>query len=421
MPIARSALLILLVTCVAAAAADEPRFPVESIRVSGLRFASPAIVVAESQLNAGSSYTEGQIRDAVARVRRLPFVLDTDVQLEKGSVRGTYVVVLRVTENKPLFGNWRTSIDMFATTRQVIDPSTGRSETVSGRVLRDHVDRETIGGRIFPGSRTMLAVTADIGGTDPLGAGDNRYSIAFTQYDLFATRASIAALVQYREFRQDFTEVPDLGGATTTSFGDHLIWNVSAAFPLRENQALRATWHREQRTRDVNPEGTDFLVRRSVHTADLSWIYDTTDDLLLPSSGVYATISARAYRDSRFTSADPDDPRNLNAEYFWSRDLVAGLTKYWEITPHQSVIGGLDVTRGSSGVGQIAGRAGYTASLWSGHAPGSGELRFHLEAEPAYSDSGGLRASARAGLVFRNVWGVARFDLSYNGWRLGNE
>jgi hypothetical protein len=415
---ASAAAAFVVVFCAPLAAADEPRFSIESIRVTGIRYVSPDIVIAESRLAVGRSYTEVEIRDAVARVHRLPFVLDADVRLEKGSVRGTYVVVLRVTETKPLFGSWRSSVDMAAVIRIENDPATGRPRTVSSGVFRDHTDRESIGGRFFLGSRSMFALTADIGGTDPLGAGDNRYSLAFTRYDVLGTRASIAALVQYREFAQHLDALPSISGATTTSFGDHLIWNVSAALPLRGNQALRATWHREARTRFVNPENEDLIVRRSVNVADAAWIYDTTNDLLFPTAGVYATAKLTAGRDSRYEPVEPSDPQRQRADYFWRRELTAGVTRYWEVTPRQSLVGGFEILK-TANAELLTGRAGYTANLWSGRS--GSELRLYLEAQPANSSPGGFRATGRAGLAFRNVWGTARFDFTYSGWRPGNE
>src|SRR5947207_6781228 len=95
--------LFLLVSQAAAGANDAPRFFIERIDVRNLRFASTAIIRAELRLPAGHEYTEDELRRASDRINRLPFVLDSEFSLEKGSARGAYVLVIKVTETKPLF------------------------------------------------------------------------------------------------------------------------------------------------------------------------------------------------------------------------------------------------------------------------------------------------------------------------------
>src|SRR5262245_45846556 len=49
-------------------------FLIETLTVEGTRRASPGLIVAESLLRKGQSYTETALRQGVYRVRRLPFV-----------------------------------------------------------------------------------------------------------------------------------------------------------------------------------------------------------------------------------------------------------------------------------------------------------------------------------------------------------
>lgn len=77
--------------------AQEPaRFLIEKITVEGPKAAAVNIVRAETLLRAGESYTEDQLRQAVYRVHRLPFVLDASFSLRKGSRRGAYELLIEV-------------------------------------------------------------------------------------------------------------------------------------------------------------------------------------------------------------------------------------------------------------------------------------------------------------------------------------
>ena len=90
---------------VSAGEAAEPRFFIEAIDVEGTRHARPEVVVSESLLEGGRGYTEPELRDAVHRIRRLPFVLDARVRLRKGSERGNYRLLVTVDEaHRTFFG-----------------------------------------------------------------------------------------------------------------------------------------------------------------------------------------------------------------------------------------------------------------------------------------------------------------------------
>src|SRR5688572_9758135 len=89
----------------AAAQAPEPaRFLLESIVVEGVQRDAPREIVAgESLLKPGNEYTEQELREAVYRIKRLPFMVDADFSLRKGSERGTYELVILVKETSVLF------------------------------------------------------------------------------------------------------------------------------------------------------------------------------------------------------------------------------------------------------------------------------------------------------------------------------
>ena len=96
----------LLLLAAAAAGAQDPapppgepaRFLIERITVEGPKEAAANIVRAETLLREGETYTEAELRQAVYRVQRLPFVLDAGFSLRKGSQRGAYELAIEIQQ-----------------------------------------------------------------------------------------------------------------------------------------------------------------------------------------------------------------------------------------------------------------------------------------------------------------------------------
>lgn len=80
-------------TRAAETSAASASFLIEKIVVEGVGHGSEKIVAAETLLRLGSSYTEPQLREALQRVERLPFVVQADFSLRRGSERGRFELV----------------------------------------------------------------------------------------------------------------------------------------------------------------------------------------------------------------------------------------------------------------------------------------------------------------------------------------
>src|SRR5688572_23392566 len=88
--------ICLLLLAASAFAAEPARFDVETIEVTGGGSRIQSIVVAQSLLREGQTYSEAELADAVSRIRRLPFVRAVSFSLAKGSERGLYRLVITV-------------------------------------------------------------------------------------------------------------------------------------------------------------------------------------------------------------------------------------------------------------------------------------------------------------------------------------
>src|SRR5687768_13682856 len=89
-------------TCALSARADE-RFTIERIEIRNAQRIAPQVLAAETLLREGSEVSEEDVRVAVRRLARLPFVFAASYALEPGSDQARRVVVINVTENRRLW------------------------------------------------------------------------------------------------------------------------------------------------------------------------------------------------------------------------------------------------------------------------------------------------------------------------------
>src|SRR4028118_513709 len=100
---------IVLAVCIVVAAlfsgsasAQETRYRLERIVVEGSNV-SEVIVRGESRLVEERSYTEEDFRQAVYRIRRLPFVTDATYRIETGLTPGGTTLIVRILDKMPVF------------------------------------------------------------------------------------------------------------------------------------------------------------------------------------------------------------------------------------------------------------------------------------------------------------------------------
>jgi hypothetical protein len=392
-----AALVMCLLTATARPApVDAPRFTIESVRVEGLRLAPERIVVAETKLAFGSAYTEPQLQDALSRVQRLPFVIHAEFALQRGTVRDQYILVITIEETKALFFDYGALYERA--------PGINHNE-----------EYPNLGARVFVGSRGVLMLRADTHGDDRFSSNRPLYGLAYTQYDLFGTRASITAAVQYRKDYLDLHGFQQVVGRQGLRFGDHLLYDITAAQPLFGNNAIRASWHREIGLVLSSPTARLIkVVQVHYDDAEVAWLYNSTNDLLYPTSGTYA--EARVETQS-FTRLVPIEglPEADRSSYYWQRDAHMLATRYFALSDVQSIMLGAEATAAQDRpLRQLHLRGGY-ASTWISTRPGIGTstLRFECSAEQVLTLHDQTYSIAVTGLAVRTAWGVAHLDLRY--------
>jgi hypothetical protein len=379
------------------AAAQAPRFLIESIKVEGVNSSSAqAIVISQSYLKTGQSYTERELQEAVYRVKRLPFVVEADLTLRKGSVRGSYELVVAVEETRPLF--------VEATPTATYQQPPYYLANIAGL---HWASQETVSLRQFVGAGGFAFESVGY------GAGDAKtVSVGYTQYNLFGN-GSYATLEAAESWDPHLSSVPNLSG--------------TVGIPLSANLTLVIAPQWTKVTLDgLTAVSNDYATSVGV-------IYRTTDDPIIPTRGADVEATALGSYANFHEIFGYGNIRSY--EQFEQLNLSA--TNYWPITSRQSVgvnLQGFGVREQGpylfyfspgSGEGGSAALL-YSASLWDDATSRRlGDLRFEasvgkslLHGFPLVSSGPRLyfaQVAASIGAVYRNQWGLVRLTFIYAG------
>jgi hypothetical protein len=421
--------------------APEPaRFLIETITVEGPKAAAANIVRAETLLRPGESYTEDQLRQAVYRVHRLPFVLDASFALRKGSRRGAYELLIAVQPVHWFFFDLGARAYRFGEPLR-LDPhgftSTDERYSLAFTGLA--------GARLFVGRSGVLFGALDV---------EEGFQAGFTQYDLF--HRGIVATAGFSTDVCCVREVLPLGldpRFVTWDFSNSHRLSLNLTVPLGGRQSLQVA--ASERAGGAGPR-QEILVEPNVHEggfpeegelsyrrAEAKWVYDTSDDPAIPTRG--STLSA-GLEASRFVAhglgIEPLGPpfSVVTAPPFKSQQVVAAVSavRYWSITPRQTISGMGRFAVGRSQVTNLLDGETILPSVDLDYLGGSvrlqhslvlkrtrGTKRVHdllwetsaeLGAErntPALGPTPLRRIAFETALVYRDQWGRVRVSLDY--------
>jgi hypothetical protein len=377
----------------AAQAPDPPGFRLESVVVEGVQHdAVREIAAAESLLKPGREYSEQELREAVYRVKRLPFVLDAEFALRPGREQGTYELVIFVEETR-----------LFFYTAEV-----GAAYDADERDFSED-DRLNWGATATVGSRWFVGQGVVSGSLQSFdNAGLVSAQAGYTRYNLFG-RGGFASVSLASDLQDDR--------------GEAYVSALSLGIPIVGNHSLRADleWFTSE---DSFGSQTSRNERRGL---GLSWIYDTTDDPLFPTSGTRLTSSVR-YSESEYRDRGPFYSFDQRSDDY---NLGVSGRRHWALTPRQSVSAELSAFFQESEVSgeggryeqwSTGGRLGHSMDLWGGEKTERiGDLRWENSLQVTESEfksslfGSGSTTEARltTGPVFRNAWGLLRLNFIY--------
>jgi hypothetical protein len=423
---------------------QEPaRFLIETITVEGPKEGASNIVRAETLLREGETYTEDQLRQAVYRVHRLPFVLDASFALRKGSRRGAYELVIQVQPARWFF------FDHWIRAFRFDEPLDLEDSLRTDSSMKSSFDLGGLAGaRLFVGRSGVLFGALD---------SEEGVQVGFTRYDLF--HRGILASAGYSHTVCCVREVLPLALDPTFSawtFESSRKASIGLAVPLGGRQSVQVSLSERRgdvssrRSVLVDPQAQLPVIfiadgELTYGRAEAKWVYDTSDDPLLPTRGLSFSAGLEA---ARFDGRDLVElqvdvegrPFPFEVPSFRSNQVVAAVSaiRHWSLTPRQTVSvtsrvsGGRSRLRNLSFRGErvpeldleaFSGSAGLQHALNLKRLRRAGDfvdlrLETGLEAgiertSPGLGPSPLERFSAWVGLVFRNQWGRVRLLLSY--------
>lgn len=441
--------LLLLVPLGLQAQEEPARFLLEKITVEGAREAAGRIIEAETLLREGETYTEEELGQAVARVQRLPFVLDADFSLHKGSTRGAYELLIQIAEARRFFFDHSIRGYHLAQPLDLDESITNDEQDLAGSFPG------LIGLRQFIGRSGVVFAALDTA---------EGIQVGFTRYDLFGR--GIVASVGYSGLLPNFCCADEVlpyaldPTFVSWSWGDTgRRLSLDVGVPLSRTDALRFSGARRSGEGSSRSElfgryrQGDFFVDAAgdgdltLDRAELKWVRDTSDDPLLPTRGF--TLSGGL----EWTSFETGDLSGFRRSTGYVREplpaqeseqiaAVVSAARHWSLTPRQTISGlarlsfgqarlrnlpaaegvipeeDLDVAGGSLGIR-------HAVRLWQARGEGGfGDLFLESTAEfgiegttpdlqPSRAPNPLERLEVSTGLVFRNAWGRLRILATY--------
>lgn len=317
--------VIALVAALAAAAPTDAqeatRFFVERIEVRNHSRVSPEVVIYESRLREGAEYTETGLRDAAARLSRLPFLLGAEFALEKGSERGRYTLIITINETRSFFYR----LDLIQPLGNIPTADDGPWTRLGGGDQSD----AALGFRWFVGRRGALHVALVGRDETEFARGYSAFAVGYTFYDLFGTKAFATVNLKHR---------PEQSGITP---------QIVVGMPLSLNQTLTAEYDSYR----INYELLFFNEFEDSNDtqklARLTWSYNTTDHPFVPTEGTLLAAGplwATRDQEAGVTVVFPDAPP-LHTVVRVRSDTVAlqgTALRYWQLTDRDSVSAGAE-------------------------------------------------------------------------------
>jgi hypothetical protein len=371
---------------VAFTAAAQTAFVLDRIDINPPPRVRAAILLAETRLRTGRSYSVGDVEQAIYRLRRLPFVLYAGYTLTPGSSPSAQVLTIAVVDVAPL--NYAVDVDAI------------RIHGSGGAVTNG-----ALAQRFFAGSRGVLDLTA--GGTGNSGSGATVGSVGtlgirYTLYGLFGTRAYASAAIATRS-----------GPRPSLLFG----------IPLTRTQTIRA---RYDSTRENGGAS---------RTKAVEWLLERTDDPFFARSGESVVAGPQwTNQDLHLVFGSVTHPLfadEQSEDHGWN----VAIAKYWPLAERSALwaraTGTLvheDLSVTGSSTNHVAKRNSVGDGMFGvahnfGRAlGGADERRGRFEAGIGWhqerNETGVFRqaqsgAEVSAGFAYRSLWGVVRVSISY--------
>lgn len=363
---------------------------IERIEVRGAQRVPARIIAAETLLREGKEYSEDDVRNAVARVNRLPLIAAADYTLQNG------ILVINVTEVRRFSFlvdargiRLHDEHNPHSTNYDFPDPTAEWTNAAAG------VRWLTAGGGMAHFGMTVQRIR------QAFGANYSAYELGYTQYDLLGTRAFVTFNVR--------SPVDSLEEKTFTP-------EFIAGLPLTPTQTLtldhQDTLFRDQTFRVL---GTDFRLLHAERTITLAWTYDTRNQPFAPARGTFVRIAPMRWMRDDASFRSLPGTFQATSTHINANDINVAALRYWELSPVNTVSAGvLGSWAELESSDNRRSRPAYeiVQGGWS-HPFAAG--RFALDARFVLHQQSELRRSREvaASWTWRGTWGTLRLGAAY--------
>ncbi|MBI2837395.1 MAG: hypothetical protein HYX75_03725 [Acidobacteria bacterium] len=433
---------ILTVRAQAGSVSDAPSFPIVDIVVVGTRWSSRDLVESELRLERGKSYTESDLGAARRRLHRLPFILDADFSLQKGPSYGTYVLVVRVRESKPFLLHYVRGHVRSSETMEMSGVSSSPRTSHGSSVGQDLA----VGARVFFSGYGFGYVVADRASRSRGGDVTPYYTLdtGINYYNLFGKGVFLNLDVRFTAGQKLSLYDEQSASEFAVRSKQHPSPSVAVSVPLSVNQWLSVDAYYSASTQnyDFDALGQPFVdrVRDRRLQLGMTWTFDSTDDLLVPTAGTRAesglshislvSTQRSTRRSDRLSDAlgATSAARDSSEREFTGKatQVFASFVVFVPVREQLSVkLGALGSVR-LSDAGDLIGDPGFrrfaldAAASWDLWGPGLtsrfGDLRLEAGLQAfgqahRYQRSTGWQIEM--GIVYRSEWAYLRFSYRH--------
>jgi hypothetical protein len=388
--------LILTAFALLAVAVSALGSTIQRIEVRGAQRVPARIVVDETLLREGRDYSADDVRNAVARVRRLPFIADAGYTLDNGVLVITVTEVRRISFLVDARGislndeNYLTSTDY-----DFPDPTAEWTNAAAGaRWL-------TRGGGVAHFGLTVLR------NRHAFGINYSAYELGYTQYDLFGSR--VFATVNVRSPADSLEEKTFTPAATI-------------GVPLTSTQTVTLDYLDTLFRREtVHIAGNTLRRLQAERILTLAWTYDTRNAAYTASRGSFVRVAPFRYMQDFGSFSILPPPRSFvgTTAHINADGVDIGALHYWELSDVNSVSAGLFGSWASlEQTPDLSFKPAYqiVQGGWS-RALGGGRLaldaRLIARQHDSVNDGDRHAYEVAASWAWRGVWGTFRFGAAY--------
>ena len=311
--------VVLALSFVAGVSAQE-RFTIERVEIRNARQISARVLAAETLLREGSEVSEDDVRAAVRRLTRLPFVFAADYTLENGSDQSRRIVAISVRENHRY---WFLVDGRFAQEYEPVDA-----------LDYDFPDPTADWKHAAAGARWLFGDggVAHFGMTvlrsrHLLRKNYSAYELGYTRHRILGTPLFATVIVR--------TPVDSVEERTFTP-------EVVVGFPLSATQTVKLEYEDTSfRNQTVEAGGTAFRRLQAERILAASWTFDTTDEPFVPMRGSFVKVEPFVWMGDRASFSGRPGGFVSIADHSTETGFELVAEQHWPLSEVSSVFGGV--------------------------------------------------------------------------------